>query len=37
MEMIIKGMLLIMAMSLGLDAIMTKIEDRLNAKYKNIG
>lgn len=36
MEMIIKGMLLIMAMSLGLDAIMTKIEDKLNAKYKNI-
>ncbi len=36
MEMIIKGMLLIMVMSLGLDAIMTKIEDKLNAKYKNI-
>ncbi len=36
MEMIIKGMLLIMAMSLGLDAIMTKIEEKLNAKYKNI-
>ncbi len=37
MDMIIKGMLLIMIMSLGLDAIMTKIENKLNAKYKNIG
>lgn len=36
MEMIIKGMLMIMIMSLGLDAIMTKIEDKLNSKYKNI-